>query len=467
MTVTVARLRAWLPLIPALLVLVVWFPSLEASFQFDDWSVIVGDPRVQSLGAWWQSMPGIRPLLKLSYALNHALGDAPAGFRAANILLHALNASLVFVLLQRLARRVRVADEAGALLIAAMATLVFALHPVQTESVTYVSGRSNVLMGSFVLLSLLAATARRAGLSKWALSALALLLLAAALGVKETAAATPLALALCLAGEHGRRLRDLLVPVLPQLLLVLLVLAVGLVFLPYDALLVTSLATRDPWTNLQVQVQGIAWLVGQLLPLEGLNADPMLPTVVHGDIETLCTGAALAAGVVLGLWSLRRKPALAFGILWFFLWLAPTNSLLARLDVANDRQLYLAIIGPGWLLGLALLQLQSWTRTVLPSAVLGVVGIAGIAMATGTLVRNGVYETEVTFWQDVLATAPQNARAANNLGLAHALACEPLAAASAFERASALSPQDPLPQVNLQLLRQGELPGVPHRPECH
>jgi hypothetical protein len=99
MTVTVARLRAWLPLIPALLVLVVWFPSLQASFQFDDWSVIVGDPRVQSLGAWWQSMPGIRPLLKLSYALNHALGDAPAGFRAVNILLHALNASLVFVLL--------------------------------------------------------------------------------------------------------------------------------------------------------------------------------------------------------------------------------------------------------------------------------------------------------------------------------------------------------------------------------
>ena len=467
MTVTVPRLRAGLPLFPALLVLVVWFPSLGASFQFDDWAVIVGDPRVQSLQAWWHSMPGMRPLLKLSFALNHALGAGPGGFRALNIGLHALNASLVFVLLQRLARRLRVADEAGALCLAALATLLFALHPVQTESVTYVSGRSTVLMASCVLLSLLAATWRRNGTTPWTLHALALLLLGAALAAKETAAVTPLALALCLVGEHGRRLMPTFAPVLAQGLLVALLLAAGLLFLPYDFLLATSLATRDPLTNLLVQVQGIGWLVGQLLPFAALNADPALPAVIPWDIETLCTGLALVACGVLGLWSLRRKPALAFGILWFYLWLAPTNSLLARLDVANDRQLYLAIIGPAWLLGLGLLRLQAWTRRLLPSAVFGVIAIGGILLSTGTLLRNTVYETEVSFWQDVLATAPQNARAANNLGLAHALACEPLAAAAAFERAIALTPQDPLPQVNLALLRQGELPGIPNRPECH
>ena len=50
-----------------------YFNALGASFQFDDWNVIVKDSRVQSLAAWWHSMPGIRPLLKLTYAVNHCL----------------------------------------------------------------------------------------------------------------------------------------------------------------------------------------------------------------------------------------------------------------------------------------------------------------------------------------------------------------------------------------------------------
>ena len=68
----------WLP--PLLVVLAVgmaYANALQASFQFDDWDVIVRDPRVQSFTAWWASMPGMRPILKLSYALN---GTAPAAW---------------------------------------------------------------------------------------------------------------------------------------------------------------------------------------------------------------------------------------------------------------------------------------------------------------------------------------------------------------------------------------------------
>ena len=45
--------------------------ALNSPFQFDDWNVIVESPLVQSLGNWWAGMPGIRPLLKFSYALEH------------------------------------------------------------------------------------------------------------------------------------------------------------------------------------------------------------------------------------------------------------------------------------------------------------------------------------------------------------------------------------------------------------
>ena len=83
----------------------VYLNALGASFQFDDWNVIVNDTRVQSLAAWWHSMPGIRPLLKLTYAVNHATGFGVVGFHAVNIAIHAANALLVLLLLERLSRR--------------------------------------------------------------------------------------------------------------------------------------------------------------------------------------------------------------------------------------------------------------------------------------------------------------------------------------------------------------------------
>ena len=66
---------------------------------------------------------------------------------------------------------------------------------------------------------------------------------------------------------------------------------------------------------------------------------------------------------MLGAASIRSRPWIAFGVLWFFLQLAPTNSLVPRVDVANDRQLYLA----GWGLFLALsIQLNITPRKAIP-----------------------------------------------------------------------------------------------------
>ena len=85
--------------LPALAIVLIWAAFLGGSFQFDDWNVIVNEPRIHSLAAWWESMPGIRPLLKLSYALNFSFDESPAGFRAFNVLIHALNATLVLWLM--------------------------------------------------------------------------------------------------------------------------------------------------------------------------------------------------------------------------------------------------------------------------------------------------------------------------------------------------------------------------------
>lgn len=88
--------------------------------------------------------------------------------------------------------------------------------------------------------------------------------------------------------------------------------------------------------------------------------------------------------------------------------------------------------------------------------------LLALLLAAGTWSRNRVYHSEITFWQDVTAKSPHNARAWNNLGMARAAQCRLESAADAFREASRRAPDDPLPQVNLALLEQGELDVAAH-----
>lgn len=446
------------PWLLAAAIFAVGWPSLGASFQFDDWNVIVGDPRVHSLGAWWDSMPGMRPVLKLSYALNYALGGSVEGFRGFNLLLHALNAGLVYRLLLQF----------GSPLAAGVAALVFAIHPVQTEAVTYISGRAVALAGGLALLSVLLWLRREDGRHPRLALAGSLLAFALALGAKETAAIVPVVLVLCrvaLRGADesaGRALRAGFTGAVPHLLLLLAALAAAALLAPYRFTVAANLAERTILDNLVTQANGVSYLIGQLLFLDRLNADPMLAAVRASDAQALARGAMLATFLAAGLAGLRGAARWGFGILWFFAWLAPTNSLMPRLDVANDRQLYVAIAGPAWLLGLALARLpgrgRGSTRTVAAAALAAALAAT---LATATLQRNRVYADEIAFWEDVVAKTPRNARGWNNLGMARAVACRSDEAAAAFERATQLDPSDPKAAINGALLRRGDLPGVP------
>lgn len=431
--------------------------AFAGAFQFDDWNVIVGDARVQSLAAWWQSMPGIRPLLKLTYAVNHASGLGVAGFHAVNVALHAANALLVLALLRRLALR-HGAEGATAGLAALAGALLFAVHPVQTEAVTYLSGRSTALAATFALASLLAWVTGREEGRPWLAAVVSPLLLAAGLASKEYVAVLPLALVLWRATDPRREpgFAGALHATGPHWLVLLGGLAVFAASDTYRRLVETSLEARGIGENLLLQAQAVVYLAGQLVRIDRLNADPLLAAPVFGITAALSV-AAVAAGVIGGFALLRTRPAAAFGVLWFFLWLAPTNSLLPRLDLVNDRQLYLALMGPAWLV--------AWTIATLPhrraAAVALAAALAGLVLATAG--RNAVYADEVAFWEDVARKSPGNARALNNLGYAYAQAGRRDDAEAAFVRALAVSPQDWRAASNLRLLREGALPAGAQR----
>lgn len=438
-----------------------WATSLAGTFQFDDWNVIVKEPRVASLRAWWDSMPGIRPLLKLSFAANQASGLGLAGFHAVNLAVHAASALLVLALLRQVASRCGPARE-GARAAPLIGALLFAVHPVQAEAVTYVSGRSSSLMGVLALGSAVAWVAGRDGRGRWLSLGLSPVLFLLALATKETAVVLPAALLLLQAVDLRRpfRWREALSSTVPHWAILGAAAGAFAASPTYRRMLAKSFALRSPGANVPTHVDAVAWLTGQVVRIDRLVADPALPPV-DGWTALLVVEALLLLGALAwALRLLRRRPAVAFGILWFLLWLPPTGFWLPRPDPASERQLYLSLVGPAWLVG----------RWLSPWAMAGglrraSVAVLVLALGAATAVRNLVYVDEITFWEDVVAKAPQGARAHGNLGFALAARCRIPEAEAELVRALELAPDYLRAAVNLRLLREGA-PLGPDEPRC-
>ena len=188
---------AWLfGLFLVVLTLIAYHPAWHAGFIWDDDVYVTGNPLLTAPDGLWRiwfsldSPSQYFPLTYTTFYVEHGLwGLNPAGYHWVNLLLHAANALLVWRLLERL-------RVPGAWLAAA----VFALHPVQVESVAWITERKNVLMGFFFLLTLWAWIKFIEGQSKrpWRFYVLALVFYALALSAKTTACTLPAALLLIL-----------------------------------------------------------------------------------------------------------------------------------------------------------------------------------------------------------------------------------------------------------------------------
>jgi hypothetical protein len=186
-------------------------------------------------------------------------------------------------------------------------------------------------------------------------------------------------------------------------------------------------------------------------------------------IPALLTVLVLVTAMGAALLRRHRWPVAALAVFWFLAWLLPTNSVLARLDVVNDRQLYGALAGPALLLA-------TWAGRLLAgigargvfreggqgrgvaAGLLGLAAVAALALGVATHQRNRVYATELSFWSDVVVRSPGNSRAHNNLGMALAADCRLAEARAEWVTAFRLDPGNIRAAVNVRLLDQGQLP---------
>jgi tetratricopeptide (TPR) repeat protein len=308
-------------------------------------------------------------------------------------------------------------------------------------------------MATFYLLSLLtwlhADRVSRTG----AWRAISAALFAAALLVKETAVTLPFALLLLDALAVRPRLTARQMP--RRQLWHWLVLCGGLLAFAaspvYRHLFEVSLATRGSFDNLLTQVHALVYLAAQLLLPWRMNIDPDLPVLTSVTPLLVLEGMAICALIVVALRNLRRRPWLAFAILWFFLHLLPTNSVLPRLDVANDRQLYLASIGAFYALGIGVQQWMRHARRAWPAC--AICALLLLVLGAATVQRNQVYASAVAFWEDAFEKSPGKPRVANNLGYAYQQAGRYAQAERAYRKAIELDPDYGQAHINLDVLQ--------------
>jgi len=426
-------------LLIACAVLLAYANALGGPFQFDDYTVIVDAGPVHSLAAWWADLGhGLRPLLKLSYWLDHTIGFGAAGFHGTNVLIHLANALLVRGFAEFAARRwLPQCDERTQARAALLSALIFALHPANTEAVSYISARSVSLMS---LLLLLALAADRLRSDFWSLT-LALLAYLAALAVKEPAVTLAPTLWLLARFGLGRseasRWRALPFWLLP--------IGLALWLLPrsnYEDFLLGSLGARSIADNLLSQIAAVFDLLKLALLLRAPNLDPPLIEVHRWSLRLAMQLVTMLA-LLLAAFALRRtRPWLAFGAGWFVLQLLPTNSLLPRNDLVNDRQLYFAGIGLWLIVGLECAA-RGWLAERGRNGAMTTLAMFALcgSLAVLTHLRNRDYCSEIALWRVTALASPDKARPWNNLGYALQLEGCRQAAIQAYDRALAADPQ--------------------------
>lgn len=432
-------------------VMLAYLNSLSGAFQFDDFNVIVNNPVVHSFAAWRADLGhGIRPVLKLTYAFNWIVSADALGFHFFNVGVHICNTVLVFVLARLLVKGY--GEQIMHLAPAAIAALLFALHPAQTEAVTYVSGRSSSLVATFYLGSVLCYVAATMRARSVLLHGLSALLFCFAIATKESAVSLPFALLLWEASRRGSQDWMQVARRLSIHGAVLVTAALALVYHPvYGERVIPNLDPQSIYHNLRTQIDAITYIANRLIAIHPLNIDPDLRVATVWSPLRVFKAGFLLTLIALGFWMLRRRPWWGFGVLWFFVQLAPTNSLLPRLDLANDRQVYLAGIGIFVALGVEVELLRNrvamarpWVR---PSVVAVLVLFTGV-----TALRNRDYLNEIRLWEQTASVSPDKARVFNNLGFAYSAAGCLQQAEAAYREALRLNPEYAVARDNLASL---------------
>lgn len=421
--------------------------SFSGEFLFDDSHSIVDNPHIRrlwplsyALSAPDQSSLAGRPIVSLSFALNHACtGMSRWGFHAGNLFIHTLAALVLFGVVRRAFLRTAAgglqagtaaaSGDAALTWLAGLIAALWAVHPLQTESVTYLVQRAESLMGLFYLLTLyLSARSFDAGRPiPW--QAAAVLSCALGMGCKESMVTAPVAVVLydSLLVSGGLRIalrrRRLFYAALFSTWLILALVLAGR---PRSETVGFSISGVSSLQYAATQFGVIAHYLRLAFWPHPLCIDYAWPVAASAR-DVLPAAMLLLALLALTIRAAARRSPWAIAGAWVFLTLAPTSSVVPIQDLAFEHRMYLPLAGVLAAVVCAAAIIAQRGREAMPASrrVLRIasplVALVLIAAAIGgTLRRNRDYADALRIWTQVVEVAPFNARA--HSGIATALA---------------------------------------------
>jgi tetratricopeptide (TPR) repeat protein len=455
-----------------LAVLAAYLPAMRGGFVWDDDDYVVNNQTLRSpaglASIWFQpgSVPQYYPLVHTTFWIEyHLWGLRPFGYHLVNVLLHAAVSLLLVAALRRL--RVPGAWLAGA---------IFALHPVQVESVAWITERKNVLSGVFYMLAALAYfrfappdgdESRSASPRRW--YALSLGLFVCALLSKTVAATLPAALLLVVYGRRGRLSRSDWLPLVPFLVLGAIA-GYGTAWMERHSVG----AQGEEWAlsfPQRLLVAGRApWFYASKLvwPSNLTFIYPRWRLAPGEFLQWLYPAAALAALAVL--WVRRRRfgrgPLVA--ALFFVGTLTPALGFFdvypMRYSFVADHFQYLAAAGLIALAAAGASRLVSALRRIpaARSAAIAALGAALLLLAGATWRRGHAYGDLETLWRDTIARNPGCWMAQHNLGLAYESRGDLQQAIVQYRKAVEIRPDLETSHFNLAtvLARSGDIEGA-------
>ncbi|MGD9078207.1 MAG: tetratricopeptide repeat protein [Desulfobacterales bacterium] len=494
MTAPTRKQQFWLLLILGLLVVAIYAHTVGVPFVLDDGPNIKHNFHIKHSPfsvegikrAGFESPMPSRPVAYISFGLNYYLGGYDVfGYHLVNIGIHLVTGLLLFLLVKTtlLLSLETTCDACSAKPAAAVsvpasgwqsldffswvsfwAVALWLVHPVQTQSVTYIVQRMNSMAAMFFVLSLLLYARGRISQKRgtdgsgrsaaqpymWFAGSLFGGLLA--LGSKEIASTLPFFILLYewyfFQDLNRSWLKRNLIYCVPILLLLFLILFIYLGSHPFDRIIDTY-ATRDftPLQRVLTEFRVVIFYLSLLLwphPSRlNLEHDFALSHTLFDPVTTVMSAGVLVGLLVLAIALAPRQRVLSFCLLWFLGNLVIESSVIG-LELVFEHRLYM----PSMFMILAAVML--FCRYVrhrwLQAALLGLVVLAG---AWGTFDRNRVWQDEVTLLRDCIAKSPRKARPYYNLGIALAERGHVDEAIKHYREALGIAPEDPSVHTNL------------------
>jgi protein O-mannosyl-transferase len=375
-----------------------------------------------------------RPVLLWTYALNNSLGkNKEFGFHLFNLMLHIGVTLLIFFLVLKTSsfhrsfnniqnKNPEESNPASIWIFPFITALIFSLHPLNTDSISYISSRSSVLATFFYLFSLYLFVNLFNLEKKKTFSAnnLILILLVAttmylSLASKLIAATLPLLMSFWYFVFSRKDMEALWKRSWAYLFIILISIAV--LFLLGEPWIYNAkdqgleLYGQLPYLLIQIKIIVFYYLKLFLFPFN-LSVDSGMPFSSITEDPFIILAILIVCGIVVAAIK-SRNIWLLVGTAWFFITLAPTSSFIPLNDLAVEHRTYLPMtLGLCMAVGWGIFRLYPIWR-------FGFLSLIIIPFSLGTITRNSDWISEISLWEDVARKSPSSSRAHNNLGKAY------------------------------------------------